>query len=139
LFGFSVKNSNFFHNWFVTMARTKTSAKPKTTKPKTKPRVVHGSVQGVTNGAIKRMSYKAGVRKISAECNDEVRNYIDNLVEELVREAHIHMSTAGRNTLSSKDAINAITDRGHQFAYSSALADRTKSCKAKTRTNKTRK
>lgn len=98
-----------------------------------------GNIAGVTDGAIKRMSYKAGVRKMSSECRPAVREYVDDLVGDLVKEAYVYMNTAGRTTLSQKDVINAINARGHQFAFSPSLAGQSAQCKTKVRKNTTKK
>lgn len=98
-------------------------------KPK-KRVIMRDSIQGVTDNSVKRMAYKAGIRKMSKESREEVRNYVKALVEELTKEALVYAETSKRNTISAKDIINAAQSRGNHIAFSSALT-KTKTCKPK--------
>lgn len=109
-------------------------------KSATKPRRtvrIRDSIQGVTNPAIHRMALKAGVKKISSECYDEVRAYVEYLVKETVKESLVYTKSAGRKTIMSKDIINAIESQGHHYAFSNALVKTRKCTAPKRRPKKT--
>jgi histone H4 len=66
----------------------------------------------ITNGAIRRLARRGGVKRISYTTHHEVRNYIDELLEKLVRDSLTYAEHSRRLTISAMDVVYALKKNG---------------------------
>jgi histone H4 len=73
-------------------------------------KVLAGGV--VTNGAIRRLARRGGVKRISLASHGEVRNYIDEFLERVVRDSLTYAEHSKRLTISAMDVVYALKKNG---------------------------
>lgn len=66
----------------------------------------------VTNGAIRRLARRGGVKRISLATHQGVREYIDDFLERVVRDSLTYAEHARRVTISAMDVVYALKKNG---------------------------
>ena len=66
----------------------------------------------ITNGALRRLARRGGVKRISSEVYEEVRKTLKTFVEGVVRDATAYTEHAKRKTVTALDVVNALRKRG---------------------------
>ncbi|EPY23518.1 histone H4 [Strigomonas culicis] len=97
------------------MAKGKRSADSKGAHRQAK-KLLRDNVRSITKGAIRRLSRRAGVKRISGEVYEEVRRVLKSYVESVVRSSCAYAEYAHKKTISASDVVNALRKRG-QILY----------------------
>lgn len=66
----------------------------------------------VTNGAIRRLARRGGVKRISLATHGEVRTYIDEFLERVVRDSLTYAEHSKRLTITAMDVVYALKKNG---------------------------
>jgi histone H4 len=66
----------------------------------------------VTNGAIRRLARRGGVKRISLATHHGVREYIDDFLERVVRDSLTYAEHAKRLTITAMDVVYALKKNG---------------------------
>jgi histone H4 len=66
----------------------------------------------VTNGAIRRLARRGGVKRISFASHNEVRNYVDEFLERVVRDSLTYAEHSKRLTITAMDVVYALKKNG---------------------------
>jgi histone H4 len=66
----------------------------------------------VTNGAIRRLARRGGVKRIAIATHGSVRDYIDEFLERLVRDALTYTEHGRRMTITALDVVYALKKNG---------------------------
>ena len=82
-------------------------------------------MEDITKPSITRLARRAGVKSVSDDCFDTIRNLIHNRLEELVRAALIANSEHQTRTLMTDDIYEAFSLVGQSVAHSSELGTST--------------
>jgi histone H4 len=69
-------------------------------------------ILGITKPAIRRISRRGGVKRISALVYDELRNVLGSFLESVVRYAVTYTEYARRKTISTVDVLYALKRHG---------------------------
>ena len=88
--------------------RVKGSAKKKTSKG-AKLLNVGGNI---TNGAIRRLARRGGVKRISMGSHSHIREYIDDFLTKVVRDSLTFTEQNRRMTISAMDVVYALKRNG---------------------------
>lgn len=94
------------------MAKGKKSGEAKGTGAKRLKKVLKDTVKGITRGSIRRLARRGGVKRISGELYDEVRDVLKSFVDGVVRDAVAYTEHAKRRTVTAVDVVNALRKRG---------------------------
>lgn len=94
------------------MTKAKTAAGAKGSAGKRQKKVLRENVKSITKGAIRRLARRGGVKRISADVYDEVRETLRVFVEGVVRDATAYTEHAKRKTVTALDVVNALRKRG---------------------------
>ena len=94
------------------MAKGKKSGEAKGAGTKRLKKVLKDNVKGITRGSIRRLARRGGVKRISGELYDEVRDVLKTFVDGVVRDAVAYTEHAKRRTVSAVDVVNALRKRG---------------------------
>lgn len=79
---------------------------------------IHNPIKGITNNAVHRMARQAGIKSISSESIEEVRNLIKKVLEEIIMVAVAVLQHNRKKKITSKDikkGIYAVTGRKFVF------------------------
>ena len=68
--------------------------------------------RGATNGGIRRLARRGGVKRISGMVYEEVRQVLKTFVEGVLRDATAYTEHAKRKTLTALDVVHALKKRG---------------------------
>jgi histone H4 len=66
----------------------------------------------ITNGAIRRLARRGGVKRISLATHGGVRDYINDFLERVVRDSLTYAEHARRVTISAMDVVYALKKNG---------------------------
>ena len=92
-------------------------AKGTKTKPPKKDRK-KDNIRGVSKGAIRRMAYRAGIRRISGIMYEETRGLLKNFVERIVKDSVTYCEHTKRTTVTVLDVLYALRKRNkHLYGY----------------------
>ena len=69
-------------------------------------------IANVTNGAIRRLARRGGVKRISFHVHDSVRSYIGDFLEKVVRDSLTFAEHGRRRTISALDVVYALKKNG---------------------------
>ena len=69
-------------------------------------------VGNITNGAIRRLARRGGVKRISANTHSHVREYIDDFLTKMVRDSLTFTEQLRRQTISAMDVVYALKKNG---------------------------
>ena len=95
------------------MAKAKKSGEAKGAAANSRQKkLLRDNSRGVTRGAIRRLSRRAGARRIAADTYEEVRKTLRAFVEGVVRDATAYTEHAKRKTVTALDVVNALRKRG---------------------------
>ena len=94
------------------MAKGKKSGEAKGAGTKRLKKVLKDNVKGITRGSIRRLARRGGVKRISGELYDEVRDVLKTFVDGVVRDAVAYTEHAKRRTVTAVDVVNALRKRG---------------------------
>ena len=87
-------------------------------------------MEGLTNPAIQRLSRVAGVKSMGKTAYDEVRNYIEYNLEEILYDALVFKDLSSRKTITADDVLLAIEKGKVNMAYSDRHKDIVKVCRS---------
>jgi len=66
----------------------------------------------VTNGAVRRLARRGGVKRISLATHQHVKTYIDDFLERVVRDSLTFAEHSRRVTISAMDVVYALKKNG---------------------------
>jgi histone H4 len=66
----------------------------------------------VTNGAIRRLARRGGVKRISHTSHQGVREFIDDFLERIVRDSLTYCEHGKRLTITAMDVVYALKKNG---------------------------
>mgnify|MGYP003572947348 CR=1 len=89
------------------MAKGKSSAGGKRVK-----KALKSNSTSITNGSIKRLARRGGVKRIAGPVYAEVRDIIRSFVDGTVRDATAFAEHAGKKTVSLANILGALKRRG---------------------------
>ena len=75
-------------------------------------KVVSDNKTAVTNGSIRRLARRGGVKRISGNVYQDVRDVLRRFVDGVVRDATAYTEHAKRKTVSVQDIVAALRKRG---------------------------
>ena len=86
----------------------------KTAKGKAKHTVPRIEIKdgNITNGAIRRLARRGGVKRMAAGVNPHIRDYVDQFLEKVVRDTLTFTEHARRTTISAMDVVYALKKNG---------------------------
>lgn len=93
---------------------TKSDARPTITRPK-RHREIRDSDRGLTDGAIKRIARRAGVKRIAKEIFPEARIVVKMFLERAVKNAITYTDYKKRKTVSVSDVLNGLRRQGQNL------------------------
>jgi histone H4 len=73
------------------------------------PKVADGRI---TNGSLRRLARRGGVRRISLATHDHVRDYVDAFLERVVRDSLTFTEHGKRKTITAMDVVYALKKNG---------------------------
>ena len=68
--------------------------------------------QGITRGDIKRLARAGGVKRISGDCFDVIRDTIEGYVDDIMFKALVHVEYQKKKTVSASDVVRAMQESG---------------------------
>ena len=68
--------------------------------------------QGITRGDIKRLARAGGVKRISGDCFDVIRDKIEGYVDDIMFKALVHVEYQKKRTVSASDVVRAMQESG---------------------------
>ena len=72
-------------------------------------------VSGISNGAIKRLARRGGIKRISSDCYHEMRSIYLRFLDRLVNDAYSYSECAKRKTIFPIDVIYALKRQGRNL------------------------
>lgn len=75
-------------------------------------KVLRNNIQGVTNGAIRRLARRGGVKRLSGLIYEETRNTLMEFLRNIIRDAITYTEYAKRKTIIAMDVVFALKRRG---------------------------
>ncbi len=66
----------------------------------------------ITNGAIRRLARRGGVKRISFATHESVREYINDFLERVVRDSLTFTEHSRRLTITAMDVVYALKKNG---------------------------
>jgi histone H4 len=66
----------------------------------------------VTNGAIRRLARRGGLKRISLASHESVREYINDFLERVVRDSLTYAEHGRRLTITAMDVVYALKKNG---------------------------
>ncbi|CAM6004541.1 unnamed protein product [Sphagnum balticum] len=66
----------------------------------------------ITNGAIRRLARRGGVKRIAFETHHQVKEYIDYFLERVVRDSLVYCEHGKRLTITALDVVYALKKNG---------------------------
>lgn len=66
----------------------------------------------ITNGAIRRLARRGGVKRISFSTHESVRDYINDFLERVVRDSLTFAEHCKRMTITAMDVVYALKKNG---------------------------
>ena len=89
------------------MAKGKSASAGKRVK-----KALSSSANAVSQGSVRRLARRAGVRRIAAAVSADVRDVLRRFVDGVVRDATAYTEHAKRKTVSVQDIVAALRKRG---------------------------
>lgn len=68
--------------------------------------------RGITNGGLRRLARRGGVKRISMACHDHVRDYIDDFLNQVVRDSLTYTQNRKALTITAMDVVYALKRNG---------------------------
>jgi histone H4 len=75
-------------------------------------KVLRDNIQGVTNGAIRRLARRGGVKRLSGLVYEETRNVLVDFVRKVIHDAVVYTEYAKRKTIVAMDVVLALKRQG---------------------------
>jgi len=75
-------------------------------------KVLKGAASAVSNGSIRRLARRGGVKRIAGPVYGEVKDTLRRFVDGVVRDASSYTESASRKTVSVQDIVAALRKRG---------------------------
>ena len=75
-------------------------------------KIVRGALEGISNGAIKRLARRGGIARISKDIYKESRNALWDYLKVVVRDSAVYADSARRKTITPNDVIHALKRQG---------------------------
>jgi histone H4 len=66
----------------------------------------------ITNGSIRRLARRGGVKRISFATHESVRDYINDFLERVVRDSLTYAEHSKRMTITAMDVVYALKKNG---------------------------
>lgn len=81
-------------------------------------KVLRSNILGVTNGSIKRMARRGGIKRISRLTFDEIRDVLRLWLTKRIHDSVTYMEHAGRKTVMVGDVVMALKRNGlHLYGF----------------------
>jgi histone H3/H4 len=80
-------------------------------------KILKDNIQGITNGAIQRLANKGGIKSLSALSYEEVRGYLKNYMEKVIRNAITFTEHDRRRSVMEKDVRNSLKSLGRTAVF----------------------
>ena len=87
-------------------------AKGKSGSGKRVKKVLRSNAQNVSQGSIRRLARRGGVKRIAGPVHGEVRDVLRRFAEGVVRDATAYTEHGKRRTVSVGDIVQALRKRG---------------------------
>ena len=75
-------------------------------------KVLRDNIDGITKGAIRRLARRGGVKRISGDIYQEVRNALKQFIEKVLGDAITFASHGQRKTITAHDIVYALKRQG---------------------------
>merc|ERR1711970_648274 len=75
-------------------------------------KILRDNIQGITKPAIRRLTRRGGVKRISAMIYEETRGVLKTFLEGVIRDAVTYTEHAKRKTVTSLDVVYALKRQG---------------------------
>ncbi|KAJ7466830.1 hypothetical protein B0H11DRAFT_2047822 [Mycena galericulata] len=75
-------------------------------------RIFRDNIQGITNPAIRRLTRRGGVKRISGLVYEETRGVLKILLENVIRDSVTYTEHAKRKTVTALDVVYALKRTG---------------------------
>ena len=83
-------------------------------------KVFRNTLQGISNGDVRRLARRAGVVRISSLLYEETRGVLRLFLENVVRDAVTYAEHGKRKTVTAMDVVHALKRQGRTlFGYGS--------------------
>lgn len=66
----------------------------------------------ITNGAIRRLARRGGVKRLSSSSNSHVRDYVDDFLNRVVRDSLSYAEHRKAMTITAMDVVYALKKNG---------------------------
>ena len=93
------------------MAKGKKSGDAKGNANKRQKKVLRENIKSISEGSIRRLARRGGVKRISSELYEEVRKTLKSFVEGVVRDATAYTEHGKRKTVTALDVVHALRKR----------------------------
>merc|ERR1712068_50889 len=80
-------------------------------------KILRDNIQGITKPAIRRLSRRGGVKRISAMIYEETRGVLKTFLEGVIRDAVTYTEHAKRKTVTSLDVVYALKRQGRTLRF----------------------
>ena len=97
------------------MAKGKKSGESKAVTGKRVKKVLAQSARGITKGSVRRLSRRAGIRRISGLLFEEVRGVLKSFVEKVVADSVGYTEYARKRTVTTSAVVAALKKRGRML------------------------
>lgn len=77
----------------------------------------HSLLKNIKNPTLKRMSFRAGCKRLESEIYNEMRSVLHNQLRQVIRQSLIVMHHSGRNTLTLEDIQYALRNSNKASVY----------------------
>lgn len=74
--------------------------------------VLRDNIQGITKPAIRRLARRGGVKRLSGDIYEEIRNVLKIFLEDVVRDSVVYTEHAHRKTVTAMDVMYALKRQG---------------------------
>ena len=78
-------------------------------------KVLKANASSVSQGSIKRLARRAGVKRVSATVYGEIRSVLRSFVDGVVRDATAYVEVRKARTVSTQDIVAALRKRGRSI------------------------
>lgn len=75
-------------------------------------KMLRDNIQGITKPAIRRLTRRGGVKRISGQIYDETRGVLRLFLENVIREAVVYTEYSHRKTVTAMDVVHALKRQG---------------------------
>ena len=96
------------------------SERPSTSRKRHR-KVLRDNIQGITQGAVRRLARRGGVKRISGLVYEETRGVLKVFLETVIRTSVTYTEHARRKTVTAMDVVYGLKHTGHSlYGFGSA-------------------